>query len=147
MLTPSSVPSDTIITPICIDSVRHATHVLSLDLEIGSVLASVHVRTRITCVYRDPDDRDEDEEDSEVRAHKVAVSSAVDDVKLKVSAPKKCLEPEGTSTGQIRINKGVRIEAKSANSDADVILSDKFLGEVEVKSTLKRACVYEPTTS
>ncbi|KAG0331105.1 hypothetical protein BG005_005902, partial [Podila minutissima] len=42
---------------------------------------------------------------------------------------------------------GARIEAKSANNDVDVVLSDKFLGEVEVKSTLKRAYVYEADDS
>ncbi|KAF9328589.1 hypothetical protein BG006_008256 [Podila minutissima] len=42
---------------------------------------------------------------------------------------------------------GARIEAKSANNDVAVVLSDTFLGAVKIKSTLKRAYIYEPDVS
>ncbi|KAF9276954.1 hypothetical protein BGZ74_003484, partial [Mortierella antarctica] len=38
---------------------------------------------------------------------------------------------------------GARVEAMSANNDVAVGPSDTFLGKVKVKSTLKRAYVYE----
>ncbi|KAG0347190.1 hypothetical protein BG005_000343, partial [Podila minutissima] len=86
--------ANTITSSIRIESVRRATRGLPLDVEIGSVLGNVHVETRTNRVYYDPDEGDEDEEDPEAPAHKVAVSSAVGEIKLTVSAPKKGLEPE-----------------------------------------------------
>ncbi|KAF9329068.1 hypothetical protein BG006_007840 [Podila minutissima] len=160
----ASGPSDfnlegTITSPIRINSFHRATRGLSLDVEIGSVLGSVHVETRTNHMYYDPDDGDEDGEDPEAPAHKVAVSSAIGEVKLTVTAPKKGLEPEDEyRTDPLKIKPGYlfvdaksttgyveaqAIEAKSANNDVAAVLSDKFLGEVEVKSTLKRAYVYE----
>ncbi|KAG0338656.1 hypothetical protein BG000_003645 [Podila horticola] len=165
--------ANTITSPIRIDSVRRATRGQPLDVEVGSVLGSVHIETRTNHVYYDPDEDDEDPEDPEVPAHKVAVSSAVGEVKLTVSAPRKDLESEDeyrndqamkvkpgylfvdakSTTGYVAAfidlqdKQGARIEAKSANNDVDVVLSDKFLGEVEVKSTLKKAYVYEADDS
>ncbi|KAF9337731.1 hypothetical protein BG006_003090 [Podila minutissima] len=114
-------------------------------------------------MYYDPDDGDEDEEDPEAPAHKVTVSSAIGEFKLTV----KGLELEGeyrkdplkikpiylfvdvkSTTGYVETfidlqhKHGTRIEAKSANNDVAVVLCNRFLGEVEVKSMLKRTYVY-----
>ncbi|KAG0348387.1 hypothetical protein BG005_011556 [Podila minutissima] len=70
-----------------------ATRGLPLDVEIGSGMG-VHVKSRINRVHYDPDDGDEDENDPEVSALKVTVSSVIGEVKLTVSAPKKGLETE-----------------------------------------------------
>ncbi|KAG0023842.1 hypothetical protein BGZ82_010630 [Podila clonocystis] len=166
--------ANTITSPIRIDSVRRGTRGLPLDVEVGSVLGSVHVETRTNHVYYDPNEGgDDDDNVIDAPAHKVAVSSAVGEVQLTVSAPKKDLESEDeysvdqamkvipgylfvdakSTTGYVEAfidlqdKQGASIEAKSANNDVAVVLSDKFLGEVEVKSTLKKAYLYEADDS
>lgn len=153
--------ANTVVNPIYIDSVRTATHGLPLDVEIGSVLGSIHVHVHATPVYLDlneddedkeedkdeeedkngDEDDDEDEPDQDQPVHKVKVSSSVGSVKVSAANLRKREDGEHTRK---KVKPGyLWVDARSTAGyvEANIALLNKQPSRTEVQSVTNNVAV------